>query len=215
MPNVGGVQYPYTPQGVAAAQQAERQIGKMGPAFGGGGWGGLVGDPFISPGLLELVRQGRQPTFSDVSHRPERPAPAWYGGAGMFGNLIGGVSGPSLVDMVRANTQNPLPQQGQPTFRDVSHRPEQPTFRDVSHRPQSWKDQMLNKLRGIGAIPGQVTQGQSPWYRPIAQAPRGQTIRTTDPGAGYGHPSGPTAQRPRQPANYSRSPSNPNRTPGG
>ena len=78
MPNVGGVQYPYTPQGVAAAQQAERQIGKMGPAFGGGGWGGLVGDPFISPGLLELVRQRQQPTFRDVSHRPERPAPAWY-----------------------------------------------------------------------------------------------------------------------------------------
>jgi hypothetical protein len=52
--------------------------------------------------------------------------------------------------------------------------------------------------------------------RPIAQAPRGQTVQTTDPGAGYGQsPSGPTAQRPRQPANYGRSPSNPNWTPGG
>ena len=31
MPNVGGVQYPYTPQGVAAAQQAQRPIQKTGP----------------------------------------------------------------------------------------------------------------------------------------------------------------------------------------
>ena len=66
----------------------------------------------------------RQPTFRDVSHRPARPAPAWYGGSGMFGGLTGGVSGPSLVDIIRANTQNPPPQQRQPTFQDVSHRPQ-------------------------------------------------------------------------------------------
>ena len=109
MPNVAGVEYPYTPQGISAAQQAERQIGRMGPSPGGfSGLGGLVGDPYISPGLLEMVRQRQQPTFESVSHRPE-----------------------------------------------------QPTFRDVSHRPQSWKDQMLDKLRGIMAIPGQVKQETS------------------------------------------------------
>jgi hypothetical protein len=90
---------------------------------------------------------------------------------------------------------------------------------------------MLDKLRGIMAIPGQVKQetggligsavGQasqranqqignmmayggfgpqgfsqqspsSPWYRPVAQVPRGQTIQTSGP------------------ANYGQSPSNPN-----
>jgi hypothetical protein len=79
-----------------------------------------------------------------------------------------------------------------------------------------------------GIMQGQATQfGQSPWppvQRPITQvprgrttnigqtpSPRGQTIQTTNPGAGYGSsPSGPTAQMPRQPANYGQSPSNPN-----
>ena len=81
MPNVAGVEYPYTPEGIAAAEQAERQIGKMGP----------VGSD---------IGRGGQPTFRDVSHRPERPAPAWYGG-GMSGNLTGGVSGPSLQNILQ------------------------------------------------------------------------------------------------------------------
>jgi len=96
MPNVGGVQYPYTPEGIAAAQQAQR------------------------------------PT-----HESQRSSPSWYGGGGsMFGNLTGGVSIPSLQDMLRFRALQEMMQQGQPTFRDVSHRPEQPTFSSVSHSPK-------------------------------------------------------------------------------
>ena len=63
MPNVGGVQYPYTREGMAAAQQAQRPIQKTGPVFD------AAFGPLTSPGLLEMVR--RQPTFQ--SHRPEQP----------------------------------------------------------------------------------------------------------------------------------------------
>ena len=219
MPNVAGVEYPYTPEGISAAQQAERQIGRMGPSPGGfSGLGGLVGDPYISPGLLEMVRQ-RQPTFQDVSHRPE-----------------------------------------QPTFRDVSHRPTSgiSTLQDMlqfkalqemmqSHRPgtgirQNWQTDAFGNVvtnqfgapatqqpnqsqpttdfgqligRAVGGLPGLrqaqnpgVMFGQNPWQRPITQAPRGQTTNIgqtptprgqttgTTPGAGYGSPSSPTTQQP-------------------
>jgi hypothetical protein len=86
-----------------------------------------------------------------------------------------------------------------------------------------------NRWASGAAMRGRYTYRNSPSnpsYQPIAQAPRGQMVETTDPGAGYGmSPSGPTAQMPpRQPpaprqnvteqfsvpANYGSSPSNPN-----
>lgn len=241
MPTVAGVEYPYTPEGIAAAQQAERQIGKMGPVGsdigrgGGGGFGGLVGDPFISPGLLEMARQRQQPTFRDVSHRPQS-GQDWLRetlGAG------GGVSGPSLENILQLKALQEMMGQRQSQAAGIAdqYRPQatfgapiaspsnpnwgQPTnFGQLIGRSIGGLPQIPSPTPGLDPRRGQSgVAGQSPWppvQRPITQAPRGRTIQTTNPGAGYGQsPSGPTAQRPRQPANYGRSPSNPNWTPGG
>ena len=100
----------------------------------------------------------------------------------MFGGLTGGVSGPSLVDIIRANTQNPPPQQRQPTFQDVSHRPQ--STRNLADLFRGLASAGIDPSR-LGGLQGMFGQ----------QQPR--TIRTTDPGAGYGmSPSGPTAQMP-------------------
>ena len=249
MPNVAGVEYPYTPEGIAAAQQAERQLGRMGPSPGGfSGLGGLVGDPYISPGLLEMVRQRQQPTFESVSHRPEQPT---------FRDVshrpTGGVSGNSLQDMLQFKALQEMMQQRQSQAAGIADQYQPTGIRPEFGVRQNWQTDMFGNImtnqlgapatqpqnfgqlvgRAVGGLPGQAgglrqtqnpgvmqgqaTQfGQSPWQRPITQAPRGRTTQTTNPGAGYGQsPSGPTAQRPRQPANYGRSPSNPNWTPGG
>jgi hypothetical protein len=130
MPNVGGVQYPYTPEGMAAAQQAQ-QMGK---------------DPAI---------QQRQPTFQ--SHRP----PPTYGG--FPGNLMGGVAGPSLQDMLRLRALQEMMQQ--PRFQ--SRRPEQPTFQ--SHRPQPTNFSQL-----IGQLVRGLPQTPTPGLDPSRGAPRPQ-----------------------------------------
>ena len=155
MPNVGGVQYPYTPEGIAAAQQAQRQIQKTGPvsdaAFG----------PLTSPGLLDIIRQRQQPTFESVSHRPHPSSPMWYGG--FPGNLMGGVAGPSLQDMLRSRALQEMMQQ--PRFQ--SRRPEQPTFQ--SHRPQPTNFSQL-----IGQLVRGLPQTPTPGLDPSRGAPRPQ-----------------------------------------
>jgi len=226
MPNVGGVQYPYTPEGIAAAQQAERQIGKMGPASSG--IGKPLGPPLTSPS--HPMAQRRVPDLRPYQGFPIQRQlqnalayqnPQGYRGEDMGWNSVRSPSDPSVRYPTGYSDMMATKPVAQRPFQNVTEQFSVPANYGSSpsnpnYQPQSWKDQMLDKLRGLVAIPGQVTQGQSPWQRPITQAPRGQTIRTTDPGAGYGQsPSGPTAQRPRQPANYGRSPSNPNWTPGG
>jgi len=201
MPNVGGVQYPYTPRGVAAAQQAERQIGKMGPAFGG--WGGLVGDPLMSPGLLELVRQRQQPTFRDVSHRPEQstpnPASQRPTGRNYLQDLL---QFKALQEMMQS--QAGIADQYQPT-----------SIMPGTGIKQNWQTDAFGNVvtnqfgnpatqQPVQSQPtanfGQLI-GRAPWWlgssaqRPITQTPRGQAIRTT-PNTPQGNPTGQPAQQP-------------------
>ena len=200
MPNVAGVEYPYTPEGISAAQQAERQIGRMGPSSSG--LGGLVGDPYISPGLLEMVRQRQQPTFESVSHRPEQPT---------FRDVshrpTGGIS--TLQDMLQFKALQELMQQRQSQAAGIADQYQPTGIMPGTGVRQNWQTDMFGNImtnqfgapatqqpnqsqpttdfgqligRAVGGLPGLrqaqnpgVMFGQNPWQRPITQAPRGQT----------------------------------------
>ena len=144
MPNVGGVQYPYTPQGVAAAQQAQAGLdpARMSP-------------PLTSPSHPMAQRQ-----TPDL-----QPAKENYNAMNFYG--------------WRGQAGNPL-----------SPRTKAPTYEDrytMQSDPNIWTSGATMR--------GQQRYGNSPSnpsYQPIAQAPRGRTIETTDPGVGYGNsPSNP------------------------
>ena len=234
MPNVAGVEYPYTPEGIAAAQQAERQIGKMGPISGQSALQNALGNvafgPLTSPGFLG--RLSPQPTASGLSGSLQDmlQARAFQEWLQQRQSQAAGIADQYQPTGMRQNWQtdqfgNIMTNQfGAPATYGSS--PSNPNWGQTQNFGQlvgravgGVPGQMggLKQTQNPGVMQGQATQfGQSPWQRPITQAPRGRTIQTTDPGAGYGQsPSGPTAQKPRQPANYGQSPSNPNWTPGG
>ena len=233
MPNVGGVQYPYTPQGAAAAQQAQRQIQKTGPyipqptagldparmsppltspshpmaqrqvpdlqpakenynAMNFYGWRGQAGNP-LSP-------RTKAPTYEDrytVQSDPNR----WTSGAAMRGqyNYRNSPSNPAVQRSVQdLQPYNDPPIQGtmsgQGILGTLGYSNEaMPSRQDLSN-VVAYGDSGLRygDNRIVFSRPQLLGGPSSPWYQPIAQAPRGRTIETTDPGVGYGNsPSNP------------------------
>jgi len=216
MPNVAGVEYPYTPQGIAAAQQA---------------YSGLVGGgvPQSGRGMLQDLFQQRQPTFQDVSHRPEQPTlnPASQRPGGNY--LQDLMQFKALQEMMQSQAgiadqyqpQTSFGQFGNPTTQQPNlggfGQSAAGALRPFQSQPTSNFGQLVGRAVGgvqpRGGYPGiqqgQATQfGQSPWQRPITQTPRGRTANIgqtptprgqttgTTPGAGYGSSSGQTAQQP-------------------
>jgi len=224
MPNVAGVEYPYTPEGIAAAQQAERQLGRMGPSPGSfSGLGGLVGDPYISPGLLEMVRQRQQPTFESVSHRPEQPT---------FRDVshrpMGDAFGNSLQDLQRQlqfKALQEMMQQGQ-SQAGIADQYQPTGIRPGTGVRQNWQTDMFGnvmtnqlgapatqppnfgQLVGRAVVPGSGIPGQI-----------GGLNQTQNPGAIFGQsprqrpitqaPRGRTTQTTNPGAGYGMSPSGP------
>ena len=163
MPNVAGVEFPYTPEGERAAFEAQRELDEL-----------LRGATYARPG-----------------------------------SPLGGT---------------PWERQDQQRIEDIKRQ-----FRfGLEDRYQTDPRTDAVMLDEFGQpFRGESISQQTPgWQQPMTQAPRGQTTRTTEPGAGYGQrPSGPTAQMPTRqpqaprqnvteqfsvPANYGSSPSNPN-----
>jgi len=202
MPNVAGVEYPYTPQGIAAAQQA---------------YSGLVGGgvPQSGRGMLQDLFQQRQPTFQDVSHRPEQPTlnPASQRPTGR-NYLQDLLQFKALQEMMQSQAGIADRYQPQASFGQFGN---PVTQQPVQSQPTANFGQLVGRAVGgvqpRGGYPGiqqgQATQfGQSPWQRPITQTPRGRTANIgqtptprgqttgTTPGAGYGSSSGQTAQQP-------------------
>ena len=189
MPNVAGVEYPYTPEGISAAQRA---------------YSGLVGGgvPQSGGGMLQNLFQQRQPTFQDVSHRPEQPAlnPASQRPTGR-NYLQDLLQFKALQEMMQSQAGIADRYQPQASFGQFGN---PVTQQPVQSQPTANFGQLVGRAVGgvqpRGGYPGiqqgQATQfGQSPWQRPITQTPRGQTTGTT-PGAGYGSPSSPATQQP-------------------
>ena len=163
MPNVAGVEYPYTPEGERAAFEAQRELDEL-----------LRGATYARPGSppggtpWETERQDQQ-RIEDIKRQFQFELERRYQTDPRTGAVM-------------------LDEWGQPFRGDP-----------FSQQTPGWQRPMTQAPRGQTTNIGQTSP------------PRGQTIRTTDPGAGYGSsPSGPTAQMPRQPANYGQSPSNPN-----
>jgi len=220
MPNVAGVEYPYTPEGIAAAQaalanldlarmsppltspshpMAQRQVPDLSPSRYGGGASAYRGSR--SPSSPHATA----PTYEDrysVQTDPSR----LIGGAEMRG-----------ADYARSPS-NPIPQQAPATQRPI---PKLQPYNDPPIQGQLAGGGVLSSLgystqnmpsrqdlgnvmqyghRGVHAPSGRDlydfsemrSTPSSPWYKPIAQAPRGRTIETSGP------------------ANYGQSPSNPN-----
>ena len=189
MPNVAGVEYPYTPEGISAAQRA---------------YSGLVGGgvPQSGGGMLQNLFQQRQPTFQDVSHRPEQPTlnPASQRPTGR-NYLQDLLQFKALQEMMQSQAGIADRYQPQASFGQFGN---PVTQQPVQSQPTANFGQLVGRAVGgvqpSGGYPGiqqgQATQfGQSPWQRPITQTPIGQTTGTT-PGAGYGSPSSPTTQQP-------------------
>ena len=174
MPNVGGVQYPYTPQGVAAAQQAQAGLdpARMSP-------------PLTSPSHPMAQRQ-----TPDL-----QPYPLWRNSPQSM--LYEG--DPSFY-----GTQRPIPDlQPAPywmtdndAWRGMASRsPSAPNATVPTYEDRYTMQSDPNRWTSGAAMRGQYQYRNSPSnpsYQPIAQAPRGRTIETTDPGVGYGNsPSTP------------------------
>ena len=159
MPNVGGVQYPYTPQGVAAAQQAQRQIQKTGP------WPYMPYMPNLTAGL-DPARMS--PPLTSPSHpMAQRQVP----------------------DLQPARSDNTA-------WRGMASRsPSAPNATVPTYEDRYTMQSDPNRWTSGAAMRGQQQYGNSPSnpsYQPIAQAPRGRMVETTDPGVGYGNsPSNP------------------------
>ena len=223
MPNVGGVEYPYTPEGVAAAQEharqiqmsppmtspshpmAQRQVPDLQPArtnynaMNLHGWRGRAGrENPLSP-------LSKAPTYEDrytVQNDPNR----YYGGTTREGG-----------DPVRGQTypespSNPMAQRPTPDLQRYDDPPIQgriegqgilgtlgysndamPSRQDLSN-VVAYGDSGLryDDNRILFSRPQLLGGPSSPWYQPVAPAPRGNVIETSGP------------------ANYGSSPSNPN-----
>ena len=253
MPNVAGVEYPYTPEGIAAAQQAERQIGKMGPIsdmavgpympnLSAGLDPARMSPPLTSPS--HPMAQRRVPDLQPAS-RYHSDYTAWRGAASRspssphataptYEDRYTMQSDPNRLysssdrdaairgaDYARSPS-NPMAQRPPATQRPIQDL--QP-YNDPPIQGQLVGGGVLSSLgystqnmpsrqelgnvmqyghRGVHAPSGRDlydfsemrSTPSSPWYRPIAQAPRGRTIETSGP------------------ANYGQSPSNPNWKPG-
>ena len=189
MPNVAGVEYPYTPEGISAAQRA---------------YSGLVGGgvPQSGGGMLQNLFQQRQPTFQDVSHRPEQPTlnPASQRPTGR-NYLQDLLQFKALQEMMQSQAGIADRYQPQASFGQFGN---PVTQQPVQSQPTANFGQLVGRAVGgvqpRGGYPGiqqgQATQfGQSPWQRPITQTPRGQTTGTT-PSAAQGNPPSQTTQQP-------------------
>jgi len=192
MPNVAGVEYPYTPQGIAAAQQA---------------YSGLVGGgvPQSGRGMLQDLFQQRQPTFQDVSHRPEQstpnPASQRPTGRNYLQDLM---QFKALQEMMQSQAGIADQYQPQASFGQFGN---PVTQQPVQSQPTANFGQLIGRAVGgvqpSGGYSGiqQATLGQNPWWlgssaqRPITQTPRGQAIRAT-PSTPQGNPTGQPAQQP-------------------
>ena len=104
--------------------------------------------PYMPQGLLRSAVQGQagadpartqQPTFRDVSQRPQQPV----GLQDLLKGLIGAGIDPARLGLQgmfgqqQQPPQQPQQPQQQPTFRDISHRPQQPTFSSRRPKPMS------------------------------------------------------------------------------
>jgi hypothetical protein len=219
MPNVAGVEYPYTPQGIAAAQQAQAGLdsARMSPPLTSpshpmaqrqapdlkeyGGWR----SPFQ---FQDQGKYSQSPSYISSYHgggaaaqRPVpdlQPHPLWRNSP----QAMLGEGDPSYYRTQRPvqdlQPYNPAPIRGKIVGNGVL------SSLGYSSQNMPSRQELGNVMqyghRGVHAPSGRDlydfsemrSTPSSPWYQPVAQAPRGQTIQT----------SGPT--------NYGQSPSNPN-----
>ena len=70
MPNVGGVNYPYTPQGMAEARRAAANLGQTVPGYQGGGYAGGVGQNVLVPYNPELGTVPYNPELGTAPYAP-------------------------------------------------------------------------------------------------------------------------------------------------
>ena len=189
MPNVGGVQYPYTPQGEAAAQQAQAGLdsARMSPPLTSPShpmaqrqvpdlkeYGGWRSDPSYGVARLDPVN------YTDYSQSPSYFS-SYHGG--------GAAAQRQVPDLQPARSDNTA-------WRGMASRsPSAPWATAPTYEDRYTIQSDPNRWTSGAAMRGQQQYGNSPSnpsYQPIAQAPRGQMIETTDPGVGYGNsPSNP------------------------
>ena len=189
MPNIGGVQYPYTPQGVAAAQQAQAGLdsARMSPPLTSPShpmaqrqvpdlreYGGWRSDPSYGVARLDPVN------YTDYSQSPSYFSPYHGGGA---------AAQRQVPDLQPARSDNTA-------WRGMASRsPSAPNATVPTYEDRYTMQSDPNRWTSGASMRGQQQYGNSPSnpsYQPIAQAPRGQMIETTDPGVGYGNsPSNP------------------------
>lgn len=171
MPNVGGVQYPYTPQGVAAAQQAQAGLdpARMSP-------------PLTSPShpMAQRQTQDLQP-YPLWRNSPQ--SMLYEGDPSFYGTQR------SIPDLQPARSDNTA-------WRGMASRsPSAPNATVPTYEDRYTMQSDPNRWTSGAAMRGQQQYGNSPSnpsYQPIAQAPRGRMVETTDPGVGYGNsPSNP------------------------
>ena len=224
MPNVGGVQYPYTPEGIAAAQQAQRPIQKTGPGdFAQNAFSNIAFGPLTAPGLGERLGQQptfqshrpEQPTFRDVSHRP-RSGQDWLRDqlAGIrqnwqtdeFGNVVMNQFGapatqPSNFNQLIGRSLSGVPQRQatpQPTFASVSHRPQQGGNRAIGKQGPTFAPTSLNynAISPANRIAGNIAAVMSgrPGPSPGTNPHLSQSGRISNPPGYQPNPYGPTGQ---------------------
>jgi len=227
MPNVDGVEYPYTPEGIAVAQEA---LAGLDPA--------RMSPPLTSPS--HPMAQRRVPDVQPAS-RYHSDYTAWRGAASRSPSsphataptyedrytiqsdprrLAGGAAMRG-ADYARSPS-NPMAQRPpamQRPIQDLQPYNDPPiqgqlagggVLSSLGYSTQNMpsRQELGNVMqyghRGVHAPSGRDlydfsemrSTPSSPWYRPIAQAPRGRIIETSGP------------------ANYGQSPSNPNWKPG-
>jgi hypothetical protein len=212
MPNVGGVQYPYTPQGIAAAQQAQtgldpsRQAGQA-DIYAPSGYGS--GNSLQDMLRLYQLQNMMQPTFQSVSHRPQ--ASPWGAGIADQASFGYGAPSPNWSQLV-GRSLGGLPQASQPTFQSVSHRPQQGS-RPVGRTgpttiPASTNYSAIspsNRIAGNISAVMSGRQGPSPGTSPyLNESGRLSSPPNARPWTGYGPTGQPLPSRQPVQKNYPR-----------
>ena len=167
MPNVGGVEYPYTPEGVAAAQEHARQIQKTGPL-------NLITRPYMPQPFVGLdPSRSMSPPMTSPSHpMAQRQVPDLQPGPWTTHSAWRGA----------ASRSPSAPWANAPTYED-------------RYTVQNDPNRYYGGTTSVGGDPvrGQTypESPSNPWYQPVAPAPRGNVIETSGP-ANYGSsPSNP------------------------
>jgi hypothetical protein len=240
MPNVGGVEYPYTPQGIAAAQQAmsppltspshpmaQRQVPDLQPS-NVGQWYSMGSPNRLTQGDPSFYGTQRSVPDLQPAHRnynwrgeasrspssPHATAPTYEDRYAMQSDpsrLVGGAPIRGQHTYARSPS-NPAAQRPTPDLQRYNDPPIQgrmegngilgtlgysneamPSRQDLGN-VVAYGDSGLRygDNRMVFSQPQLLGGPSSPWYQPVAQAPRGQTIETSGSG------------------NYGSSPSNPN-----